>query len=82
MSKPFVRILFAVLISIVIIAAIATTVQARLGSGSANTHVASMQRIAGRTSINARDSSMYQQFQNFDPGSGHDCGSPNSSADD
>jgi hypothetical protein len=82
MSKPFVRILFAVLLSIVIIAAIATTVQARLGSGSVNTHVAAVQHISGRTSINAR-SSMYQPLENLDPGSGHhDCGSPSSSADD
>ena len=82
MSKPVVRIVFAVLISLVIIAAIATTVQARLGSSSANTHVAAAQHIAGRTSINAR-SSMYQPLQNLDPGSGHhDCGSPSSSADD
>jgi hypothetical protein len=82
MSKPVMRIVFAVLISLVIIAAIATTVQARLGSSSANTHVAAVQHIAGRTNINAR-SSMYQPLQNLDPGSGHhDCGSPSSSADD
>jgi len=79
MSKPVVRILFALLISLVIIAAIATTVQARLGSTSQNTHVSAAQVISGKISVNQR-AAMYQQFQNFDPGSGHDCGQ--SSPDD
>ncbi len=69
MSKPVVRIFFALLISLVIIAAIATTVQARLGSTSQSTHAAAAQLISGRIDVNQR-SALYQQFQNFDPGSG------------
>ena len=68
MSKSVARIIFALVISLVIIAAIATTVQARLGSTSPGADLAAQNAVVGRVGANERSSSSLQQMEYFDSG--------------
>lgn len=81
MSKPVLRLVFAVLISLVIIAAIATSVQASLGSTSPNADLAAQNQVVGRIGANER-SSANLQLEYFDSGQYDGGGCNHSSTDD
>jgi hypothetical protein len=75
MSKPVLRIILAVLISLGVILAIAATVPS-LGLDAGTTSVGEQTSVAGRVSLSARAdaSSSSTQFDKSQ-GSGHECGS-------
>jgi hypothetical protein len=77
MSKPIVRVVFAVLISLVIITAVSTNVQASLGSmlrmGDANSDVSATDQALGRATLSARGYTYFQFYEDYAPDSSHDC---------
>ena len=75
MSKPIARVVFAVLISLGIIAAASTNVQARLGSmlrSNANAYVSAEDHASGQAVMGGR--SRYFNSYDFAPDS-HECNS-------
>lgn len=81
MSKLNLRVVVSVLIGLVLIIAIFTSVQAKLGGADANNARSSIfgslndqALVSGRENMNAR-AGMSTQYQSVSPDSGHECGS-------